>query len=146
MNNIWAYFINIFDNRIEKDEPFTMQTNTFKTIDDARKFCNVFNQVDDEIGFELVACVGDEEDYDCEVVGYFQPTPSGYDLEIKNINLTLPHTYSLETPFTGWKNQEDLIEYITFKLEKKYGYKIKSFDHSIYGTIITITNIIWEGE
>lgn len=140
---IIAYYVELFHAQLDKN--YVMQSKTFKSIDDAENFVKQINYVDDELGIDLMALYGeDEENYDIYKLGHFLETPiDGLALEITNEKLLLPTLTCMETPITGFKTKEDLKQYINNEIIKRFKNEPISFEYELYGNLITIKNIKW---
>lgn len=82
---IWKYYVEFFHTKLE--ENYIIQSKYFDTIEEATNFVKMLDFVDNQVGVDLMICVGDEENYDILKLGHYQETPvDGLELEITNFD------------------------------------------------------------
>ena len=78
----FAYYVEVFNIRLDKN--YIMQSKTFKTIGQAEDFVELIEYLDNELRITLNGLVGDEENYDIEVIGVFKEQLYGLELVFTN--------------------------------------------------------------
>ena len=78
--NIVGYYVELFHTQLDKN--YILQTKVFKNINEATQFVKQITYVDSDLGVDLMALVGTEEDYDIYKVGYYLEHPEGFVLVV----------------------------------------------------------------